>query len=159
MGSSVLSKNWRKVVLCRQVLYIFNFLFISVIFPSHIFVMMVKRSSIYSSSSQPASVSWWHAHSRALVFHTLYRGQRDTRIYPWISYISLRFTLAFAPPRGSLFTSLCHSSPPSTSAVAAAASRAPVRSIPTCSHHHTPTHAPRSLYDLSPRYNSDRLAM
>ena len=39
----------------------------------------------YSSSSQLASVYQWHAHSREVVFHTLQRGQIDTRLYPLIS--------------------------------------------------------------------------
>ena len=38
-----------------------------------------------SSSYQQASVSQWHAHSRAVVFHTLHRGQRDTILCPLIS--------------------------------------------------------------------------
>ena len=38
-----------------------------------------------SSSYRPASVYWWHVHSRSLVFHTLNIGQRDTRLFPLIS--------------------------------------------------------------------------
>ena len=39
----------------------------------------------YSSSSRPTLVSWLHAHIRAVVFHTLHRDQRDTKIYPLVS--------------------------------------------------------------------------
>ena len=46
-----------------------------------------------SSSSQLASVSWWHVHSRAVVVQNLHRGQRDTLICPLISYRSLLCTL------------------------------------------------------------------
>ena len=102
-------------------------------------------------------MSQWHAHSRAVVFHTLHRGQRDARLCPLISYRSLRCTLTFAPPRESSFTSLRHSSPPSPSAVAA--SRPPARSIPTCSQHHIPTRAPGAISDPSHRSNSDRVVM
>ena len=34
-----------------------------------------------------------HAHSRVVVFHTQHIGQRDTRLFPLISYRSLIFTL------------------------------------------------------------------
>ena len=45
------------------------------------------------------------------------------------------------------------------SAVAAANSRDPAMSTPTCSHHCIPNHAPRDLSDPSHRSNSDRVAM
>ena len=112
-----------------------------------------------SSYSLPSYVYRWHAHSRAVVFHTLHRGQIDTRLCPLISHRSLRCTLTFALSRESLFTSLRHSSPPSPSAVAAAAYRAPSRSITTSSHHRIPTRAPGALYDPSHRSNSDCVAM
>ena len=38
---------------------------------------------ISSSSTIPVSVSRRNAHSRAVVFHTLYRGIRDTRFFPY----------------------------------------------------------------------------
>ena len=37
------------------------------------------------SYHQLASMYWWHSHSRTVVFHTLHRGQRDTRLCPLIS--------------------------------------------------------------------------
>ena len=114
----------------------------------------------YSSSSWPPYVYWWYAHSRVLVFHALHREQRYTRICPLISY---RFTNVYsyfssAPIEWS-FTSLFHSSPPSASTIAAAASRAPSRSIPTCSHQCIPARAPGALSCHSCRSNSYRVAM
>ena len=45
-----------------------------------------RLSRVYSSSaSLPTSVSLWHAHSRAVVFHTLHIGQINTRLCPLIS--------------------------------------------------------------------------
>ena len=111
------------------------------------------------SSSRLVSLSLWNAYSREMVFHTLYRGQIDTRLYPLSSYRSLRCTLTFSPPQESSFTSIRHSSSPSPSAVAATSSRTPTRSIPTCSHHCIPTRSPGALSDPSHRYNSDHVAI
>ena len=72
-------------------------------------------------SSQSVSISWWHAHSRAVVLHTLHKGQRDTRLRPFIYYRSLGCTLTFAPQWESSFTSLCHSSYPPPSSLTTAA--------------------------------------
>ena len=94
-----------------------------------------------------------------MVFHTLYRGQRDTRLFPLISYISLCCTLTFAPSRESYFTSLCHSSPLSPSDVAAAASRSPARSITTCPHRRIPNRAPGAFSNPPHRPNSDHAVM
>ena len=96
----------------------------------------------YYSSFRPDSVSLYHAHSRVVLFHTLNRDQRDTRLFSLISYISLRCTLVFAPPQESYFTSRRHSSPLSPSVVSAAASRTPSRSIPNFYHHSLPNRAP-----------------
>ena len=38
-----------------------------------------------TSSYQLSSVSQWHVHIRAVVFHTLHRGQIDTILCPLIS--------------------------------------------------------------------------
>ena len=46
----------------------------------------------YSSSYQPDYVFRWHAQSRAVVFDTLHRRHRDTRICSLISYRLLFFT-------------------------------------------------------------------
>ena len=37
------------------------------------------------SSSCPASMSLWHAHSGVMVFHYPSIGQKDTRLYPYCS--------------------------------------------------------------------------
>ena len=116
-------------------------------------------SSSSSSSFWPASVSQWHAHSRTVVFHTLQRVQRDMRLWPLISYRLIHCTLTFALPRESSFTSLRHSYPLPPSAVASAASCAPARSIPVCSHHRIPNRAPGALSEPSHRFTIDRVAM
>ena len=72
----------------------------------------------YSYSYRPASVSQCHAHSRAVVFHTLYIFQRDTILCPWISYRSILFTIhCCSVPRVLLyfpsFTLLSRPLPPS----------------------------------------------
>ena len=102
------------------------------------------RMPLTSSFYWPSSVSWWHAHIRALMLHTLHIGQIYTIPYPLISYRPLRCTHTFAPLRDSSFTSLCQSSPPSPSIVSTATSLHPTSSIPTCSHHRIPTRAPGS---------------
>ena len=42
------------------------------------------KPSSSSSYYQSVSVSQWRAHSRAVVFHTLHRGQIDTRLCPYL---------------------------------------------------------------------------
>ena len=58
-----------------------------------------------SSYSRPASVSQWHAHSRAVVFHTLHRIQRDTILCSVISYRFLCVIATVALPQEYSFTS------------------------------------------------------
>ena len=41
--------------------------------------------------------SWWHAHSHPLVFHTLHRGKRYTRLCPLFIYIALQCNLDSGP--------------------------------------------------------------
>ena len=65
------------------------------------FALMYMTSS---SSYRPVSVSRWHAHSRAVVFHTLHRGQQDTIFCPLIIYRSLRVLATVAPSQESSFT-------------------------------------------------------
>ena len=92
-----------------------------------------------------------------MVFHTLYRGQRDTRLYPLlVSFSTLYFLFRFPIP-GVFLSSPYQSSPPSTSANAPAASCAPTRSITACSHHNIPTRAPGSLSDPSHMSNNYRV--
>ena len=46
----------------------------------------------YTSSSfysRPVSVSLWRVHSSAVVFHTLHRGQRDTRLCTYLLRVVL----------------------------------------------------------------------
>ena len=119
-----------------------------------------KNINTYSSSSsRPASVSRWHAHSRVVVFHTLHRGQRDTRLCPLLVNFATLYFLFHCPSPGVFFSSPLQSSPPSSSATAAAATRATARSIPACSHHRIPTCAPGALSYPSHRSNSYRIAI
>ena len=46
-----------------------------------------------SYSSRPVSVYQWHAHIRAVVFHSLHRSQRDTRLCTLIMYSFLLCTI------------------------------------------------------------------
>ena len=104
-------------------------------------------------------MSQWHAHSRAVVFHTLHRGQRDTWLCPLlVNFATLYFLFCYSSP-GVFLSSSCHSSPPSSSDTAIAYSRATARSIPAFSHHRIPTHAPGALSGPSHRSNSDYLAI
>ena len=127
--------------------------------PPNIDVIFNVHTSSSSSSSRLAFVYQWHANIRVVVFHTVHRGQRDIRLCPLISYRLLCCNLTFAPPRESSSTSLSHSSPPSPSAVDAAVSCTPARSIHTCSHQRIHTHSSGALSGPSHRSNSDRLAM
>ena len=75
----------------------------------------------------PASVYRCHAYSRAVVLRTLRRGQRDTRLCPLLVNFATLYFLFHCPSPGAFLSYPCHSSPPSSSATAAAASRAPAR--------------------------------
>ena len=57
--------------------------YLQVIFSIHLSTLFSVYSSSYSSS-QPASLSQWNAHSREVVFHTLQKFQRGIRICPLI---------------------------------------------------------------------------
>ena len=59
-------------------------------------------NAVSSSYSRTASVFIWHAHSRVVVLHTLYRGHRDTRLCPSISYRSLVVLLRLILPESPL---------------------------------------------------------
>ena len=96
-------------------------------------------------------MSQWHAHSRAVVFHTLHRGQRDARLCPLISYRSLLCTCyGCSVPRVLLylpsFTLLLHPLPPPL---------IPRQIKPPCSHQGIPTRATGALSNPSQRSNSD----
>ena len=58
-----------------------------------LFFMFLIFYTYSSSSFRPASMSQWYAHSMTVVFHTLNRVQRDTRICLLISYILLLCTI------------------------------------------------------------------
>ena len=110
----------------------------------------------FPTPPRPASVSQWNAHSRAVVFHTLHRGHRDTRLCPLISYSDrYLYLLHFFCPKSPPLLPLLHSSPSSPSTAAAGDSRAPSRSISFCYHHRIPTRAPGALSDPSHRSNRD----
>ena len=115
-----------------------------------------------SSSSWLVSVSWWRAHSRVVVFHTLHRGKRDTRLCPNLVYWSTLYPLLLPQLRESSFLiPLFYSSSPSLSvfAAAVAVSRAPSRSSPACSHHRIPTYAPHFLSAASHRSRIGRVTI
>ena len=93
-----------------------------------------------------------------MVFHTLHRFQRDTRLCTLIIYRSLCCTLTFAPPQDSYFTSLSHLSPPLPSALSLPLTTIPPDKI-THSHNCIPTYSPWALSDPSCRSNIDCISM
>ena len=107
-----------------------------------------SASSLYYSSYWPVYVSQWNAHSRVGVFNTLYRGKRDTIIFPYLVYFDTLYPLPLPQIWGSfVLTPFLYSSSPSLSASSAdaAVSLAMARSSPACSHHCTPNPSPRFL--------------
>ena len=100
------------------------------------------------SSYRPVSMYQWHAHSRAVVFHTLHRGQRYARICPYLVYCATLYPLPLPQlQESSVLTPLIYYTRPPSSAFAAAVTISiyPVRSSPACSHHHIPTCAPQLI--------------
>ena len=91
-------------------------------------------SIVYPSSSNiPVHVYQWRAHSRAVLFHTLNIGQRDTRLCPYLVYFATLYPLPLPHLLGySVLIPLFYSSIPflSASAAAAAVSLDPARSSP-----------------------------
>ena len=73
---------------------------------------LITSNSSYSSS-QPVSVSQWHAHSTVVVFHTMHRGLRDTRLFLYLVSVAALYSLLMSQPRSlPLFLlSLCHTIP------------------------------------------------
>ena len=104
-------------------------------------------------------MSQWHAHSRAVVLHNLYRVQRDTRLFTLLVNFAALYFLFCCPSTGVFLSSPRHSSPPSSSATSASASRAFARSITACSHHRIPNRSLGALSDSSHRSNSYRVAI
>ena len=77
---------------CCTIMYTHSVLESSIYCNAKNLIHLYKWSSFSPSSSRPASVSRWHAHNRAVVFHTLHRGHRDTIICPLMSSRLLIFT-------------------------------------------------------------------
>ena len=82
------------------------------------------------------------AHIRVVVFHTLHRGQRDTRLCPYLVYCATLSQLQLPHIQGSsVLIPLLYYSRPSFSASSPAAdvSFSPSTSIHACYHHRIPT--------------------
>ena len=97
-------------------------------------------------------VGWWCSTRCTEAKETLYS-------VPYLVNFSTLYFLFRCPSPGVFLSSPRHYSPPSSSATAAVASRAPSRSITSCSHHRIPTCTPGALSDPSYRSNSDRVAI
>ena len=72
---------------------------------------------VLSSYYWTVSMSWWRAHSRAVVFHTLHRVQRDTIICPYLFHCATLYPLILPQLQESSvlissFISSTHPSPP-----------------------------------------------
>ena len=102
-----------------------------------------KGNSTYSY--RMFSVSQCRVNSRVVVFHTLHRGQRDTRLCPYFVFFTTLYPLMLSQLCGSsvliplLYSSIWSSS---TFAVTAVFGLAPTRSSPACYHHSILTRAP-----------------
>ena len=118
-------------------------------------------TSLYSSYFSTVYVSLWCAHSRAVLFHTLHRGQRNTRLCPYlVHFTTLHFSIMVYHPRSlPIFYHHCSHLSLSVSASAAALSMVPVRYIPACSHHCIPTCSHGVLFISSYSSRIDRVAM
>ena len=118
---------------------------------------------IHASYYWPVHVFQWCAHSRVVVFHTLYRGPRDTTLCPYlVNFVTFYFSLTVYQPRGlPLFYR--HYYPLSSSMFAftsaAVISLAPDRSVSAYSYHCIPTRTPTLLSVSSYRAIIDRIAM
>ena len=112
-----------------------------------------------SSSSLLASVSLWHAHSRAVVLHTVRRVSRNTRLCPLISYRFINVLDTVASSRESSFTSplLLFSAIPIRHHLCRFPRPRPIQSclVPP----RIPTRSPVEFSDPSHRSNSDRGGM
>ena len=115
-----------------------------------------------SSSSLLVAMSRWRADSRAVVFKTMYRGQRDTRLCPYLINCANLYPLAFPQLLESSFLiPILYYSIPSLSdpASTSALSLAPYSSIPACSCHRTPNRYPCFLSAASQRSRSNHVAI
>ena len=107
--------------------------------------MLYLGYELYIWGSRPVSVYRLRVYSRVVVFHTLHRGQRDTKLFPYLITCYTLYPLLL--PHLRVFSGLVpllYSSSPShfTSAAVADVSLVSSRSIPACSHHHSTNHAP-----------------
>ena len=125
-----------------------------------------QLGGIFQSTSScccwPVSVSRWRAHSRSVVLQTLHRGQRGTRLCPYLFYFDTLYLFLLSHIRGSfvLIPPVYSPSPSSsTSAAAAVVSLSPASSSPSCSHHRIPTHVPRFLSAALHRSRIGRVAI
>ena len=104
-------------------------------------------------------MSWWHAYSRAVVFCTLHRSQRYTRLCPLISYFC--YVVLYLPLSQSRSIYLF---PPSLLSLLLFCHRRfrlprPCDVFTSCPHHRIQTRTPGSLSNPSHRFNSDRVAI
>ena len=109
--------------------------------------MLYIKYEFYIWGSRTVSVFRLCAHNRVVVFYTLYIGQRDTIICPYLITCDNFYPLPLPQLRVfSVLSPLLYFSIPSSSASAAAAVYlSPLRSTPSCYHHHSPNHGPFCL--------------
>ena len=133
--------------------------FIFAVFCVHLFIIntIFQLLSSYYFSRQ-LSMSQYRAHSRVVVLHTLHRGQRDTRLCP---YLATFYPFPFPHIwESSVLIPLLYSSIPSSSSSAAAAfSFAPNRPSPAFYHHIIPNRAPCFLSAVLHRSRIFRVAI
>ena len=115
-------------------------------------VLLIIILNIPSCPDDMRIVGWWCSTPCAEAKETL-----DS--FPYLVNFAMLYFLFRCPIPGVFLSSPHHSYFSSSSANAATASRAPVRSIPSCSHHRIPTCAPGALSDPSHRSNSDHVAI
>ena len=124
-----------------------------------VFEMSSTALSASFSSYRPVFVSQWHALSRAVVFHTLHRGQRYTRLCQYLVHWATLYPLLLSQTReSSVLTPLLYSSSPYSSA-SAAVSLTPARSSTACLHHCIPSRAPHFLSAVFHRSRIVRVAI
>ena len=128
-------------------------------FDTHMAAIIIYNEYTTSTSDysyKPVSVYLWLAHIRAVVFHTLHRGQRDTRICPYLVTFAKLYFLCRCTRPGVFIPPPRHCTPSYSSASATAFYLAPVRSIPALSHHRIPTPPRCSIRILTQVQNRPR---
>ena len=153
---------WLNLVLTLKMIYIWlQYLFLKMLtlLRKHQWVMGLSSSS---SSYRPVSVYRWRAHSRAVVFHTLHRGQRYTRLCTYFINCATLYPLPLPQIQEySILVPLLYSSRPYLSASydSDVVYLAPFRSITACSNHRISACSPCFLSAASQRSRSDRVAI